>query len=72
MPEEIGGLFGFAFHADAYQPPPPPPPPPPPEEPPPPPPDDEPGAVADDEIAPLSDEPRPLVKSEMPAGPLLL
>ena len=41
-----------------YQPPPPPPPPPPPDEPPPPPPELEPGAVDDEEMALLSDEPR--------------
>ena len=51
-------ILRLRFFRVAHQPPPPPPPPPPPDEPPPPPPDEDPGAVDDDEIAPLSEEPR--------------
>ncbi len=52
------GLTAGRGGAKRHQPPPPPPPPPPPDEPPPPPPELDPGAVDDEEIAPLS-PPRP-------------
>src|SRR5215831_1995805 len=68
------GSLGSAvtLFRNCYHPPPPPPPPPPPDDPPPPLPDDEPGAVDEDEMALLSDEPRPLEmfdRSLMPLDP---